>query len=109
MIRHTGGLEKGRTILETAQQELWEEAGYKAEQKEFINLGQVRPSKSSDTIVHIFGINVTKKIQSKPKGNGSYYEKNASVEWIDYKSGIQIVDPLFVTAITRLLNKLGEA
>ena len=52
----TGGYRSNETIKEVAIHELWEEAGYKAEQKELIDLGEVRPSKNEDTIVYLFSI-----------------------------------------------------
>jgi 8-oxo-dGTP diphosphatase len=98
----TGGLEPGESIEEAAQQELWEEAGYQVDVDDLIGLGQVRPSKSADTVVHLFAVDVTGRLQSTPQGDGSRFEINASVEWVDYEQGIQIADPLFVTAIARL-------
>ncbi len=98
----TGGIESGMSAEAAAQQELWEEAGFQADTSELISLGQVRPSKSADTIAHLFAIDVTQKSQSIPPGDGTHFEADASVMWVDYIQGIQIADPLFVTAITRL-------
>jgi len=98
----TGGVEPGESVEEAARQELWEEAGYRVGVDDLISLGQVRPSKSADTIVHLFAVDVTEKSRSTPPGDGTCFEASASVEWVDYDQGIQIVDPLFVTAITRL-------
>jgi len=81
---------------------LWEEAGYRVDVDDLIGLGQVRPSKSADTVVHLFAVDLTGKTQSTPQGDGSRFEANASVEWVDYDQGIQIADPLFVTSIARL-------
>lgn len=99
----TGGVEPGQTIEEAAVLELWEEAGYRAQVKELVSLGQVRPSKASDTVVHLFAIEVSGKPQTPPPGDGSRFEVGASVEWVDYEQGVRITDPLFVTAMTRLL------
>jgi 8-oxo-dGTP pyrophosphatase MutT (NUDIX family) len=98
----TGGVEPGKSIEEAAQQELWEEAGYHVGVDDLIYLGRVRPSKSTDTIVHLFAVDVTEKPQSIPLGDGTSFEASASVVWVDRDQGIQITDPLFVTAITRL-------
>ena len=97
----TGGLEPGSSVIETACQELQEEAGYRAEESEFIPLGIVRPSKSADTIVYLFAVDVTDKVQSTPSGDGTRFERGSSVEWVTYEQGILINDPLFVTAVTR--------
>ena len=98
----TGGVEPRGVIEEAAQQELWEEAGFRVDVDELISLGQVRPSKSADTVVHLFAVDVTEKAQSTAPGDGSCFETNASVVWVDYDQGIQIADSVFVTAITRL-------
>ncbi len=102
----TGGVEPGQSIEEAALLELWEEAGYRVEVEKLVSLGQVRPSKASDTVVHLFAVDVTGKPQAPPPGDGSRFAANASVEWVDYDQGIQIADPLFVTAMTRLLKRL---
>lgn len=104
----TGGWNTSKTIEETAQQELWEEAGYQVELDELRGLGKVRPSKSADTTVYLFAVDVSKKPQSPPQGDGSHLEDNASVKWVSYDQGIQIKDPLFVTAMTRLCKLVEE-
>jgi 8-oxo-dGTP pyrophosphatase MutT (NUDIX family) len=98
----TGGLEPNKSVEETACLELFEEAGYHTTVNELINLGQVRPSKSADTVVHLFAVDVTGKTPAPPPGDGSRFEANASVEWVDFQQGLEIADPLFVTAIARL-------
>ncbi len=104
----TGGVESGQTVEEAALQELWEEAGYRATVDELASLGQARPSKSADTRVYLFAIDVGQKQQAPPQGDGSALEATASVEWVDFKQGLQIEDPLFVTMMARLLNLLEE-
>ena len=98
----TGGLEPRKTAMESAQQEVWEEAGYAVEIAELVSLGQVRPSKSADTLVYLFAVDVTAKRQHVAQGDGSCLEKNASVKWVHYEQGVHINDPLFVTALARL-------
>lgn len=105
----TGGLEPGKTVTECARQELYEEAGYIVEEHELISLGQVRPSKSADTLIHLFVVDVTTKFPHVGLGDGSLLEENASVEWVSYDQGLHITDPLFVTAIARLQwHKMGH-
>ncbi len=104
----TGGWQAGQTIEETVLQELWEEAGYRATVDELASLGQARPSKSTDTRVYLFAIDVSQKQPTPPQGDGSALEATASVEWVDFKQGLQIEDPLFITMMARLLNLLEE-
>ena len=101
----TGGLEPEQRVEEAAVQELWEEAGFRATENELISLGAVRPSKALDTAVYLFAVDVTGKKQMPPPGDGSHFEANASVEWVTFSQGINIADPLFVTSLSRLVNK----
>lgn len=75
---------------------------YAVEIPELVSLGQVRPSKSADTLVYLFAVDVTAKRQHVAQGDGSCLEKNASVKWVHYEQGVHINDPLFVTALARL-------
>jgi hypothetical protein len=40
-------------------------------------------------------------------GDGSSFERNASVQWVNYEQGVHITDPLFVTALARLQWRIG--
>jgi 8-oxo-dGTP pyrophosphatase MutT (NUDIX family) len=104
----TGGAEPGKSIEVSARQELWEEAGYQVDVDDLIRLGQVRPSKCADTTVHLFAVDVTNEPRLPASGDGTRFEADASVEWVDYDQGIQIADSLFVTAVTRLLRLKGH-
>lgn len=101
----TGGLNPNERAEETAQKELWEETGYQVKLDELIPVGQVRPSKSADTTAHLFAVDLTGKAHATPLGDGSRFEADASVQWVDFLQGLEIKDPLFITAMTRLLNK----
>jgi 8-oxo-dGTP pyrophosphatase MutT (NUDIX family) len=98
----TGGVESGESIQEAAFQELWEEAGYRVKVDDLISLGLMRPSKSADTVVHLFAVDVTGQSQSPPPGDGTRFEATASVEWVNEEQGLEIADPLFVAAMARL-------
>ena len=104
----TGGVDPGTFVEEAALQELWEEAGYKANVEELISLGSTRPSKSMDTVAYLFGVDVTSKLQVAPLSDGSVFEANSTVNWVNHAQGVQLSDPLFVTAITRLKTILKE-
>lgn len=104
----TGGYEHGDKPVDTAIRELLEEAGYEATRDEMISLGTVRPTKSCDTITHLFAVDVAGKKQTKPEGDGSDGEKDAYVEWISVKDGVACKDPLVSTMIIRYNYKKGE-
>ena len=89
----TGGVEAHQTPLENTIQELEEEAGYIRDKNEFISLGTMRGTKSSDTTYHLFTINLTDVERNKsPDGDGSALEKKAHCEW--HKNINNAKDPL---------------
>ena len=73
----TGGVEKGKTPIESAITELREEAGYCADESELESLGFVRPSKSADTVTYLYAFDANGKTQHKVTGDGSFYERGA--------------------------------
>lgn len=78
----TGGMEpKYNSFLGRAVAELKEEAGYAVSPEELIRLGCVRGSKSSDTIYHLFSVNLTGKKAGKASGDGSILERQAECLW----------------------------
>lgn len=111
----TGGVEeKHRKLDDTiysrycAIDELKEEAGYQVNNYDFIYLGECFVSKSSDTLVHLFGIDLTDKDRDiEPEGDGSELEKISDSFWVDLDDPIieSIKDPLFFTLICKLLYK----
>lgn len=99
----TGGVEEGNSPKETAKMELEEEAGIKAELSRFKELGTLRPTKSSDTTVYIFAIELKEDEEpvENPEGDGSEGEKGAYCEWVSLKEAINCKDPLVHAAILR--------
>lgn len=98
----TGGMEKGDTPDRRAAEETWEEAGFRVREEALMPLGIVRPTKSSDTTVYLFAVNVTDMQQAVAKGDGTKWEIGASSEWLSYADAATVQDPLFATAILRL-------
>lgn len=98
----TGGIDKGNTPTQTAVIELEEEAGIKKEEKDFKSLGTVRPSKSSDTTVHLFAIDCNDVEIGEIKGDGSEGEKGSYCKWVTKEELINCKDPLVHTMLLRL-------
>lgn len=98
----TGGIDPGKSPRQSCRLELKEEAGVEASEDDFIDLGQVRPSKSADTLAYIFAIDVTGREQSIPIGDGTKWESDATVEWVSFLEGLKVKDPLFIVAMVRL-------
>lgn len=98
----TGGVDSGNSPVETARLELMEEAGYTIDTANFVSLGIVKPSKAMDTVAHLFAINVSGVQRQRARGDGSRWERGATVQWISESEGLDIEDPLFVVAFARL-------
>ncbi len=96
----TGGIDENKngwskSSLIFAQKELEEESGINASKDRFVSLGTVKPSKSADTIVHLFAIELKTELPVKdPKGNGSLGEQGSYCKWISLEEAINCKDPL---------------
>ena len=99
----TGGVEENN-VEGTVIMELKEEAGIIAKESELIKLGTIYPSKSQDTVVYLFGIDITGKEIGEATGDGSNHETNAYVKLEnDISKLITCKDPLNVVMFSRLL------
>ena len=97
----TGGVENN-DVIETAIHEVREEAGYDINEKNLIQLGMIRTSKSSDTIYHLFSFDATNLVQREQHGDGSELEKKAKSFWTRDISKSE--DALVYTMYYRLHN-----
>lgn len=107
LVSITGGVENGE-IKKTAILELEEEAGILAKEDDLISLGTVRPSKSTDSIVYLFGVNGDNKISVTPRGDGSEGEKHAYCKWITPVMVAKSKDPLLSTMLLRYLLRKNK-
>ena len=105
----TGGAEKGEAAKVGAKRELKEESGYEADLEEFVYLGYVRPSKSADTIVHLFGVDLTGKGEPEyaPEGDGTTGEANTYCQWKDPNVALFSKDPILAVGAFRALRLMG--
>ena len=97
----TGGCEDGSTPAEDACREIEEEAGYKVSPEMLIPLGTMFGVKSSDTIYHLFTVDLTgaEKV-GDGSGDGSELEALAMCEWSSGPMGAQ--DPFVYSIWTRM-------
>ena len=102
----TGGVDDGATPLETAINELSEETGYQALPRHFIDLGKCFGTKSSDTINHLFAVNVTNLDWQEPSGDGSALEAASSCRWARLDD-FYVNDPFVALAYMRLRDAYG--
>lgn len=97
----TGGVDDGEQPLETAIKELQEEIGYIVEKSDVISLGTFYGTKSTDSIYHIFAVEITENTKK-----GDTTDKDAGGEWITLKDVTMVADPFLVAAVSRLNQKL---
>ncbi|MCU0497644.1 MAG: NUDIX hydrolase [Anaerolineae bacterium] len=98
----TGGVDPDETILQAAQNELYEEAGYRVSAEALIDLGFVYPSKSADTIATLYSVDLTGQTAETPPSDGSHWEQGTGVDWVDQTEALAITDALFLATWARL-------
>ena len=98
----TGGMDhEGEAPRDVAARELFEEAGYRVKPSMFTPLGFSRGTKSTDTIFHLFHVELTGLKPEKAPGDGSRLEAEAWCAWQERDIGL-IMDPLVSAMWTRL-------
>jgi len=103
----TGGVEHD-DVLNTAINELKEEAGYICTPDELIPLGTTYGTKSTDTVYSLFAIDVTSKKQGTATGDGSKLEAMAECGWGRDIDVARSKDPQVSVAWLRLQYQLGR-
>lgn len=104
----TGGIDDDNEKPEKAAlRELQEESGIdsKKYKLELENLGTVRPSKASDSIAHLFAVdlqNVPDKDMYVGKGDGTKGEQGSYCKWVDSQTVKNSKDPLLITCFAKL-------
>ena len=101
----TGGVEKGSYPEATAVKELKEEAGYTVEESNLEYLGTTYSAKASDTIVHLFAVDVTDLVPELIKGDGTGLESMSKPIWVTVKELTLVMDPLVIQMYFRFANK----
>ena len=96
----TGGVEKNQTPEECAIMEIKEESGYIVEQKDLESLGTCFGTKSTDTTFYLYAVDVDGKKMGEKTGDGSYYDNNGEIKWMDYDPN-KIKCPILSTLILR--------
>jgi ADP-ribose pyrophosphatase YjhB (NUDIX family) len=102
----TGGVNAEEIPLNAANRELAEESGYYVENEQLIMLGQLRPSKQSDTIAYLYTVDLSDVDQQAIEGDGSHWENKATVKWVSFAEGLQVVDTLFLSGLLLIKDRL---
>ena len=79
----TGGCEKFSEVSIAAQaaSEVREEAGYEVPPERFNYLGTCHGTKSSDTVYHLYNVDVSSYEQGEALGDGSVLESTGGTRW----------------------------
>ena len=77
----TGGLEPGLTVEETVIEEIREEAGFVVKNTDLTFLGTCFGTKSTDTIYHLYTVDVTDLPQVPATGDGTRLDAEGIIEW----------------------------
>jgi 8-oxo-dGTP pyrophosphatase MutT (NUDIX family) len=101
------GIEEGDTPLETAVKEAYEEAGYKLDPAELIDLGHCRLSTNQDTIVYCFAADVTGKPRHHAPGDGTKGEEGAYCDWVSLDEAILSKSAYMSVLLLRFFTKTG--
>lgn len=98
----TGLVDKaGEDPVGTAVRELKEEAGIDAIRSEMQPLGEVRPSKQADTVMHLFAIDVGDRDIGKAVGDGTAGEADAYCKWVTLTDACLSKSPVLAALLVR--------
>jgi len=102
----TGMVDPGEEFVEAAVREFDEESGSKVSASDLEDLGEVRPSKASDTVIHLYAAKIDKQDgKLTGDGDGTRGEAGAFCSFIPVTEAINSKDPLLATMVLRLLEK----
>lgn len=98
----TGGADvDGELFAHTARRELLEESGYDIGNITPKSLGYVYSNKSSDSITHLFCVDLTGFERGDSMGDGTLGEEGAYSDWVSMDEALWNNDPLLSTMILR--------
>jgi hypothetical protein len=104
----TGGIDEGESPEEAAIRELYEESGFRANIHALRRLGSpVRPSKASDTAIHLFAVPLDVKTidgDFHGPGDGTVGEQGAFCRFISQQQALTSKDPLLVALAARRIG-----
>jgi len=96
------------SLEECAAREVLEESGIKCEAQELQSLGTIRPSKSSDTTIHMFALDAKDRELGEATGDGTKGEEGAYCHWVTVDEAATCKDPIMASLIARLAFKPVE-
>lgn len=101
----TGGVDPGDSIEKTVIKELKEESGYVINKNELIELGTSFGIKSSDTIYHLFAVDLTDRERDQELEVENDLEEQSYCEWLPIDDALyECRDPFVAQMYTRLVK-----
>lgn len=100
----TGGVNIKREPLDVAVEEVYEEAGYRVSPEQVVALGKVNLTKSTDTIGHLYAVDVTGIEQGEAPGDGSFGEIGSYCDWVSVDEARECKCPVMSTLLLRYQN-----
>ena len=107
MSSFTGGVDLGMGIEETVLKELSEESGYEIKEPDLINLGKMYGIKSSDSIYHLFTMNLTGIEPSKDLEVETELEKTSYCGWKILEPSLHSDDAIANALLFKIISKLN--
>ena len=102
----TGGVDHGSTPIESALEEMAQEAGYYLTEEDLVPLGTFEPSKAMTTVMHLYGFDATgmeDMRREEAEGDGTEGEDGAFCEWVEMVPDIiNMNSPVNHVALLRL-------
>jgi len=105
----TGGYDKaGESFADCAARELKEEGGYLVSSDQLVELGTSKPSKASDSTLHLFAVELNEQTPYEtPTGDGTIAEEGSYAKWLTKKELLASNDPNLLAMLIRLEDKLS--
>ena len=100
----TGGVNIKRNPIDVAVEEIYEEAGFKVKKEQLLDLGKVNLTKSTDTIGHLYAVDVENMKRYNAPGDGSFGEIGSYCDWVSVKEAMSCKCPIFSTLLLRYQN-----
>jgi len=97
----SGQVEHGRDPADVAVAEVYEEAGYRITRDQLIDLGKVNLTKSTDTLGHLYAVDVSGLERGDAPGDGLLGERKSYCNWVSEWDALMCKCPVMATLLAR--------
>lgn len=102
----SGGIAEHGSPEDAAVAELLEEGGFQVREQDLIDLGETWTRKDVSQPLRIFAVDVTDLEQSEPQGDGSEYEQEFELKWLNWYGLVEHPVSMLHTMAMRLFARL---